>query len=419
MAKLTLPAQDWTAELVSTSADKAAKASGATSVKMLMVPVAAIRPIPGFNVRVETPDYLEHIDSLTQSILANGFYPNKPLGGYAGKDDGADVIFVTDGYSRLRAVEAAISFGAEIAALPVVIKPQTDTLEDLTVALVQDNEGRPLTFYEKAIVAKRLLSYNMEKATVAKRLNVTERGLDDFILVAGAPSKVRDLLISGKVSASLAVVQLRKNPEKAADVLRSAVTTAEAAGKTKASAKHITSGETTTKGAASATSKPHQRKSVYRLIGGETVSRDQIKELLAVESGDAKWWSYVDESDKKKGILIDRTLTITLIVEDASLDGTPAEDESLEAAPAAKAKPAAAKTPAKPAAKGKAPAKPAAAKTTPAAPSKPGDKKKIGAKAEPAAEAASDELDNISLDDETPTIQTDDVFDEAAGDGEL
>jgi ParB-like chromosome segregation protein Spo0J len=215
------------------------------------VKVDQLRPLPGFNVRVrETDDYRSHVEALKQSIRENGFYPNKPLAGYIGKEGEEDVIYVTDGYTRLEAVteinDEALNDDEQIEGLPVVLKSPDSTLADLTIALVQDNSGRPLTPYEMGVVVQRLAGMKgdgdaplFSKADIARRLSVTERYIDDLNVLVGAPAKVRDAVLRGNVSSTLAIQELRRDPKKAESRLIAAVEKATASGKTKATRKDV------------------------------------------------------------------------------------------------------------------------------------------------------------------------------------
>lgn len=216
-----------------------------------IVPVDQLRVLPGFNVRVrETDDYRSHVESLKQSIRENGFYGNKALAGFIGKEGEEDVIYVTDGHTRLEAVQEinseALNADEEIAGLPVSLKPADATLADLTIALVQDNSGRPLTPYEMGVVVQRLANMKdgegnplYSKADIAKKLSVTERYIDDLNVLVGAPAKVRDAVLRGTVSSTLAIQELRKNPKKAEERITGAVAKATAAGKSKATRKDV------------------------------------------------------------------------------------------------------------------------------------------------------------------------------------
>lgn len=227
-------------ELTPGNVKGAMKAVGASSGDLWNVPRSAIRIIDGFNVRSPASKAgKEHVKHLASLIEANGYDDDKPLVGYVAKEEGGDVIYLTDGEHRLAAVDLLISKGKEFDALPVKIKPRGTSMEDLTVALATGNSGKPLTPYELASVVKRLLGYRMDEKTIAKRLGITKKYLDDLLFLMAAPEPIRDLVSNNKVSASLAIATLREKPKKAVEVLQAAVAKAEAAGKTKVTPKAL------------------------------------------------------------------------------------------------------------------------------------------------------------------------------------
>lgn len=324
--KKPIPAQKFDLELVSGSAKAAANAAGATKADMLNVDPAHLHEIPGFNVRVETPDYLAHIEDLAQSMVANGFYPNKPVAAYVAKDEDGTRFMLTDGYTRLRAVTRARELGAEIATIPVVVKSQTQTVEDLTVALVQDNEGRPLNPFERAIVVKRLEGFGWDDATIASRLGITTRFVSDLKVLAGAPAKVRDLVVRGKVSGTEAIKSLRKDGAKAGDTLSAAVKDAEAKGKTKATGKDVKN----VKAAAEPKTVKFGRTITAREVGGKqhttiayNYKQGQIVETVEMKAAwlfnDADWWDYVDEKSKEH-VVINEDISISVTIVTALKD---------------------------------------------------------------------------------------------------
>lgn len=335
-AKAAMPDQKFQLELTAGSAKSAASDAKATKGEMLFVSPDLIVEIPGFNVRVETPDYKEHVKSTKDSIIANGFYPNKPLSVYAGKNgEGKNVFFLTDGHTRLRAVKEAIFEGAEITSIPVVVKPQTNTAEDLMVALVQDNEGRPLSPYERAVVVKRLEGYGWDDATIAQRLAVTPRYVSDLKVLAGAPAKVRDMVIKGKVSATEAIKQLRKDAGGAADTLMEGIKKAEAKGKAKATAKDTKKDDDggdadetgTTLSAVERNGKLHTTLK-YRFKAGDILPKDTIKPVWMFL--DARWWNYVDEK-AKTDVVIEETVTFEIkIVSDVPAEEDDGDDTGSE-----------------------------------------------------------------------------------------
>ena len=241
--KLTLPKAKFAHELTSAPVDPTMKAAEATTAKLYRVPVDKIKPIPGFNVRVESPDYIAHRDTIRASIAANGYDPTKPLAGYVAKEGDENVIYVTDGHTRLAAVQ---DFNAdpdtaekdEIATLPVMVHPKEVSLTDLTVALHTANSGRPLTPFELGVVVKRLLAEEgAKKSDIAKRLGVTSRYLDDVLLLANADAKVKQHVAAGSVSSTMAIQLIRKDADSAAEKIEAAVKKTAGTGK-KATKKH-------------------------------------------------------------------------------------------------------------------------------------------------------------------------------------
>lgn len=331
-AKNEMPTATFTHELVAGNLAAAAKSAGAEAGKTYMIPPASIKRLDGFNVRVKTPDYIEHRKGIEKSIRANGFYPNKPLGGYVAKEEGENVFYLTDGYTRLDAVDSLNDEefgdgGEKITLVPFTVKPATANLEDLTVALIQDNEGRPLSVYERALVVGRLKSYNMSDDEIARRLNITTRYVADLTTLAGAPASVRGMLINGKISATEAVKQLRKKGEKAGAAIKAAVDNAEKAGKKKATGKDVkkASGEPTRKAAKAAkTAKASEAAPVatpgklviensYVFVAGSIVTADAIKPVARVLGDDLGWWNYVDDSKETVFIEEDMEISVTVI----------------------------------------------------------------------------------------------------------
>lgn len=351
MAKMNLPSVNLDLTLAAGRMKAISEAASGKGV-VYTVRVDQLRVLPGFNVRVrETDDYQAHVASLKQSIRENGFYPNKPLAGYIAKDGDDDVIYVTDGHTRLDAVlainEEALKPEEEIEGLPVALKSPDSTVADLTIALAQDNTGRPLTPYEMGVVVQRLANMRdpaaenapvFTKADIARRLSITERYIDDLNVLVGAPAKVRTAVLEGAVSSTLAIQELRKNPKKAEERITAAVAKARASGKTKATKKDVGG------------LRMKRVRGTVSLATGDAMGdalkalAAQIRALVPHDKGDGD----------KMGV--DGTISFTVEV-----PAPPAEPKPAKA-------PKAAKAPAKKAAAKKAAAKPAAAKAPAPAP---------------------------------------------------
>jgi len=232
------PSMQFDHQLVPGSVKNAMKDAGAGSRDLWQVAPHELQPIPGFNVRVQDADYQAHIRRIADSMKTEGFYQDKPLAGYVAHDGDKQVIYFYDGHSRHQAALLAISEGAEIPRIPVVVSRSGASLEDLTVALVQANNGKPLSPFEVSVVCKRLAGYGWEEGEIARRLGFTVTYVGDLLLLAAAPHEIREMVMEGRVAATLAIKALRDHGAKALEFLLSAERVAKAAGKTKATAKH-------------------------------------------------------------------------------------------------------------------------------------------------------------------------------------
>lgn len=345
MTKLNIPSTKFSMELAAGTLAAAKKAAEAGTENMLLVHPSHVTEIDGFNVRVDTPDYLEHVAALAESIKANGFYANKPLGGYIGKDgEGNDALLLTDGYSRLRALRKLMEEGVEIGKIPFAVKAKGTSLEDLTVALVQDNEGRKLEVYEKAVVVKRLKGYGMAEDEIARRLGMTKRYVDDLLLLAGAPRQIAVFVTTGKVSATEAIKQIRANPTGAAKALADMIKKAEAKGKGRATAKDNASGSTEsddneageTNGVVSSSHKVTRGKSVTTLKlkfkQGAIVPADEIKLVSRLQGGE--WWNFVDEKTDRENVVIEANFAVEIKITTDEPKDPEAASENEDTAPA-------------------------------------------------------------------------------------
>lgn len=226
-------------ELTRGNVKLAMKNVAATSSDLWQVPPDKILFLDGFNLRQNSPEYEAHIEQLAKSIQANGFYQDKPISGYVAVDGaGEQQIFATEGHSRVIATLRAIKMGAPIETIPMVVKPKGTTMEDLTVALVTSNEGKPFTPYEKGLAIKRLLDMGLPISKIATRLGFSGQYCSDMLDLVGAPKQVRDLVVAGTVSATTAVSSIKKHGAKAGEQLAKAVEVAKAAGKSKVTKKH-------------------------------------------------------------------------------------------------------------------------------------------------------------------------------------
>lgn len=229
--------EDFTKELVAGNVKAAMREAGAVSADLWQVAPSQLRVIEGFNVRSNNEKFKARVRKIADSIHANGFYKDKPISGFVAKEDGVDVIFVTGGHTRHAAVDLAISEGADIAVIPVIVKPKGTSMEDLTVDLIVGNDGEPLSVYEQAVVCKRLAGFGWDSKEIARRVGyASAQYVDSLLNLAAAPLALRKMVIEEVVSATTAMDALKKHGDKAVDVLLAAVVKA---GTGRATAKHL------------------------------------------------------------------------------------------------------------------------------------------------------------------------------------
>ena len=224
---------------------QAIRSSGleAKSSGMVFVDPAAIRRIPGFNVRERTESYLAHIENIAQSMEVDGFYPDKPLSGFVAKVmvDGKPqhVLYILDGHTRLEAAGIAISRGAPIATVPIILRADVGDAVDVTVSLARANGGsRPLTPLESSEVVRRLLEYGLREPEIAARMGCTGQYVRDLVLLIRAPAQLRDKVKAGELSATLAIQLTRKHGANVVGAVEEAEQRAKASGKDRITKRH-------------------------------------------------------------------------------------------------------------------------------------------------------------------------------------
>ena len=191
---------------------------------------------PGWNSRdADHPDNLAHIDTLAQSIASVGV--KEPLTVYW--ED--DAPFVSDGHCRLAAALRAIEvYGADLKTVPVKTEGRFTSEAERVFSQIVRNSGKPLAPLEQARVFKRLVDLGWNEKEIADKSGMSKQRIVDLLELQAAPEDVQALIRDGKVSATLAMQTLRESGVKSAgNVLRKAVERAAAAGKTKATPKHV------------------------------------------------------------------------------------------------------------------------------------------------------------------------------------
>lgn len=186
----------------------------------------------GWNSRnLNDADNKAHVASLKMSIREVGVL--KPLSVFREKD----TTFVSDGHCRLAAVLELIAEGVEIATVPVTTEGRGANEAD--ALLKQALDGKPKTAFELGVIFKRLLGYGWTEEQIAARSGKGIQSVRMSLELQSAPTEVQKMVVSGRVSPTLAVQVMAKEGDNAAETLSAAIDTAAQQGKTHATAQHI------------------------------------------------------------------------------------------------------------------------------------------------------------------------------------
>lgn len=248
-----LPVQ-FTRDMTPGNVKAAMKAAGAGSGDFWNVPRARLRIMPGFNVRVQTPAYLEHVRTMAEDMRRNGYDRTKPLAGIVLVEDGKLVIYVTDGHTRLLSRDMAVDeLGAQIDTLPVRIvqvpidpetkKPRYGLLRHLTIRLHKSNTGQPLQPVELGIACQRLEEDGMTEQEIAAEMAISRQYANGLLRLLKGPADLLQKVIAEEMSATTAIQILRKHGEAAPQIAQAAADEAKASGKQKATATHVRKAE--------------------------------------------------------------------------------------------------------------------------------------------------------------------------------
>lgn len=155
-------------------------------------------------------------------------------------------VYVTNGHRRREAaLYARDVLGAEIKSVPVQTEARYSSEADHVLSQIVRNAGKPLSPFEKGKVFKRLIDLGWSEDEIGTKTGMTKNRVVQLLTVQAAPEGVKALVRDGSVSTDLALKAVRAadgNGEAAVANLTEAVETAKAAGKTKATAKHLDGG---------------------------------------------------------------------------------------------------------------------------------------------------------------------------------
>lgn len=224
---------EFTTVLVPASIKAGMKSLEAGSRDLWQIDPAKLCVIEGFNPRVMNDEYRAHIRDIANSIKTEGYFQDQPMAGYVATVDGAPVVYVYSGHTRLAAALLAISEGADLERVPVVVSQAGLSMEDMTVALIRGNGGRNLTYYESAVVCKRLVKFGISEEVIAERTGISVPLVRNRLALMAAPLKLREMVANDSMSATLALDLLKNHGAQALEKAEEAKAVAEDSGKAK------------------------------------------------------------------------------------------------------------------------------------------------------------------------------------------
>lgn len=200
----------------------------------------------GFNLRLQTADFIESVNVLAAYIVNGGNVP--PLELAVTADNEMEIV---DGHRRHAAIGIAIeTFRAagkekEAAELEwVKFEPFKGTEAEKTVRIMTSAEGRPLAPLETAAGYVRLADeHGLHPNAIAQMVGKTRQHVDLLLHLGRGDALVHQFVADGKVSATEAAKLVRDYGENAGRILMEKAEAAELKGGKKVTASAIKSAE--------------------------------------------------------------------------------------------------------------------------------------------------------------------------------
>lgn len=276
---ITLPKSDLAKEIAARAKGKTGgiKAIAEGRSDVFQINPYLIEVEEGFNARsFDNPEVMDHVNSLALSISKMGV--QKPLTIRNKKNK----FYLTDGECRLRATFLAIEkYGAEIRAIPCRVQDRSMSEADAVLSLVVDNNGMSLQPLEQGAVFKRLMSFGWTFADIADKAGITSTRVMQLVDLQGLPDKVKEMIRTGKVAATLAATIAREHDfdeDKTVACLEDAACRATAGGKQRVTARHI-----------SGTPRLNLRKTLCGLFSSAMIENDDEEGEVVVAMSAADW----------------------------------------------------------------------------------------------------------------------------------
>lgn len=167
----------------------------------------------GFNLREESPELEEHIESLTESIMSGAYIP--PL--VVRVDDESRVVLI-DGHCRRRAYLRAVERGTPIEYVSAEAFKGNDA--DRVLTMITSSQGQALRPLEAARGFKRLRNFGWTVREIASGTGRSYNYVDALLTLTDSPADLQLAISEGLISVNLAIELHRKHGEKSGKVVR-------------------------------------------------------------------------------------------------------------------------------------------------------------------------------------------------------
>lgn len=206
------------------------KAEGIQKATYFKVRPDLVELEPGFNLREEGPELDEHIERLYHAMKAGAYIPPIDVAVVSGR------IIARDGHCRTRAALRLLSEGIEYLLEARQLRGNDS---DAVFHMLGSDQGRHFSPLEQGRGFLRLINMGHPVAEIASRTGMHRSSIENGLALAEAPVAVQRMVAAGQVASHTALKTVREQGASAVDKLVEGVKAAEAAGKKKATAKHI------------------------------------------------------------------------------------------------------------------------------------------------------------------------------------
>lgn len=204
------------------------KENNTSSNELWKPPIAKLRPIEGFNVRVKNEAYWARVRRYANSLKKHGYMSHKPMAGYVGRDpeSGQNVLFYTAGYTRMDAIALANSElppEEQITHVTMVVHSRDVTPTQLNALLITENEAAPYNAFEASVVCKRMLDDGNSVEEIAAEANFTTVWVEALLKLAAAPLELQRMVVDDVIKPTFAIETIEEHGDLALAVLQEAL----------------------------------------------------------------------------------------------------------------------------------------------------------------------------------------------------